>query len=182
MNNQAKNILLLLSPDSAQAQCLLAIKQARNISHALATLIALQSFVTATAQPCDRDTPAHQVIREIIEAHAAALRAQLLTEQASTLAEAMRAQDCAAITRIHGDISRNGFWQASELAIRKLNAAERMSAKVWTQAWYRDAKSRALAASGYPDALNFHQAGISPLEYAAMADINNCIQNIDTNQ
>jgi hypothetical protein len=52
-------------------------------------------------------------------------------------------------------------------------------AKDWALAWYSDAKSRALAASGYPDALNFHQAGISPQEYAAMDDVSNYLMNAD---
>jgi len=179
MNNQAKTISLLLSPESTETQCLFAIKQARNTSHALATLIALQAFIAATAQPSDRDTPAHMAIRKIIEGHAATLRAQLLTGHASALAAAMRAKDYAAITRVHGGLSRNGFWQASQLAVCELDTAERMLTKEWALAWSRDAKSRALAASGYPDALNFHKAGISPLEYAAMHDVSNYLMNAD---
>jgi len=179
MNNQAKTISLLLSPESTETQCLFAIKQARNTSHALASLIALQAFIAATAQPSDRDTPAHMAIRKIIEGHAATLRAQLLTEHACTLVDAMRAKDCAAITRIHGGLSRNGFWRACQLAVCELDAAERMIAKDWALGWFRDAQSRALAASGYPDALNFHKAEISSLEYAAMHDVSNYLMNTD---
>jgi len=177
MNNPNNHISLRLSPETTHEQCLFAIKQARNTSHALATLIALQSFVTATAQPSDRDTPAHRVIKEIIEGHAAALRTQLMNDHASSLADAMRTKDCAAITQIHGNFSRNGFWQAAQLAVRRLDATERKLAKDWAQAWHMDAQSRALAASGYPEALNFQKAGISPQEYAAMTDLNNCLQN-----
>ena len=180
MNNQTKTISLRLSPEITQAQCLFAIKQARNTSHALASLIALQAFITATAQPSDRDTPAHMAIKKVIEDHAATLRTQLLAERANALADAMRARDCAAITRIHGELSRNGFWQASRFAIVELDTAERMLAKDWALAWYSNAKSRALAASGYPDALNFHQAGISPEEYAAMDDVSNYLMNADS--
>jgi hypothetical protein len=177
MNSTNNPISLHLSPETTHAQCLIAIRQARSASHALATLIALQSFVTATAQPSDRDTPAHKTIKDIIENHAATLRTQLMNDHASTLADAMRAQDCAAITRIHGDFSRNGFWQAARLSVHKLDAEAQKLAKDWAQAWHLDAQSRALAASGYPDALNFQKAGISPQEYAAMADLNNCLQN-----
>lgn len=179
MNNQAKTISLLLSPESTETQCLFAIKQARNTSHALASLIALQAFIAATAQPSDRDTPAHMSIKKIIEGHAASLRTQLMNDHASNLAAAMRARDCAAITQIHGDFSRNGFWQASQLAVCELDALERVAVKDWALAWFRDAKSRALAASGYPDALNFHKAGISPQEYAAMNDVSNYLINAD---
>lgn len=179
MNNQAGNISLTLSPDSTQTQCLFAIKQARNTSHALATLIALQAFVTATTQPSDRDTPAHLAIRKIFSDHTETLRVQLLAEHTSALVAAMRAKDCAAVTRVHGELSRNGFWQSARLAIGELDAVERLLAKNWALAWYSDAKSRALAASGYPDALNFHQAGISPQEYAAMDDVSNYLMNAD---
>lgn len=177
MQNPQRQISLQLSPEATQAQCLFAIKQARNTSHALASLIALQSFVAAIAHPTDRDTPAHRAVKDVFEGHAAELRAQLLVEQASALADAMRTENCPAITRIHGDISRNGFWQAAQLAVRILDIAEIKSAQKWALAWYREAQSRALAASGYPDALNFDKAGISPLEYAAIMDLNNCLQN-----
>jgi len=173
MNSQNKQISLLLSPETIHAQCLFAIKQARNASHALATLIALQTFISAAAQPSDRESPAHRAIKEIMEGHAATLREQLLAEKT----HALRAQDCAAITSIHDDLSRNGFWQAAQVAITELDSAERAGAKAWAQAWCDDAKARALAASGYPDALNFQKAGISPLEYAAMTDIGNCLRN-----
>ena len=177
MNIPDNHISLLLSPETTHDQCRIAIKQARNTSHALATLIALQSFVTATAQPSDRDTSAHHAINKIIDGHAALLRTQLMNDHASTLADAMRAKDCAAITQIHGNFSRNGFWQAAQLSVHKLDATERRLAKNWVQAWHVDAQSRALAASGYPDALNFQKAGVSPLEYAAMTDLNNYLQN-----
>jgi hypothetical protein len=40
-----------------------------------------------------------------------------------------------------------------------------------------DAKARALAASGYPDALDFHKAGVSPLQYAAMSELRNYLMD-----
>ncbi|HUX91404.1 MAG TPA: hypothetical protein VMV48_12030 [Gallionellaceae bacterium] len=66
MTNPTNTISLRLSPETILEQCLFAIQQARNTSHALASLIALQTFVNATAQPADRDSPAHRAIREII--------------------------------------------------------------------------------------------------------------------
>lgn len=173
MNKQNNHISLLLSPETIQAQCLFAIQHARNTSHALAALIALQTFVSATAQPADRESPAHRAIREVIAGQAAILRDRLLTDHAHALSVAMRAQDCAGITRIHDELSRNGFWQVAQIATAKLEAAEQAGATAWVLAWCTDAKARALAASGYPDALNFQKAGISAKEYAAMTDIGN---------
>lgn len=181
MISHNNHISLLLSPEKAHEQCLIIINQARNTSHALATLIALQSFVTSTAQPSERDSHAHRTIKGVIEGHAAALRTQLMNDHASTLAAAISAKDCAAITRIHENFSRNGFWQAAQQAILMLDAAKQDQARGWAQAWYTEAKSRALAASGYPDALNFQKAGISPQEYAAMMDLSNCLTNVTNN-
>ena len=178
MKSPNNHITLQLSPETIQAQCLFAIQQSRNTSHALAALIALQTFVGATAQPDDRESPAHRAIREIITAQAAILRDRLLAEHAHALSDAMRAQDCAEITRIYDELSRNGFWQVAQIASDKLDAMEQAAAKIWLFAWCTDAKDRALAASGYPDALNFQKAGISPKEYVAMTDLNNYMKNI----
>jgi len=178
MNNPSNQITLLLSPETIQAQCPFAIQQARNTSHALASLIALQTFISATAQPDDRESPAHHAIREIIAGQAAILRERLLAEHGIALGDAMRAQDCAEITRTYDELSRNGFWQVAQIAAGKLDVMEQAATKTWLLAWCTDAKDRALAASGYPDALNFQKAGISPKEYAAMTDLNNYMQNI----
>jgi hypothetical protein len=169
-------ISLLLNPDTVQAHCLFAIQQARNTSHALASLIALQSFVVAMTQPSDLDTPAFGVIKGIINGHVTSLRAELQAEQARALTAALRATDCPAITRIHLDVSRNAFWQATQTAMLQFDELEKTIISDWAQTWHAGAKSRALAASGYPDALNFKKAGISPQEYAAMTDINHCLQ------
>ena len=177
MNNPSNQITLLLSPETIQAQCQFAIQQARNTSHALASLIALQTFISATAQPDDRESPAHRAIREIIAGQAAILRERLLAEHAHALSDAMRAQGCAEIARIYDNLSRNGFWQVAQIATAQLDAAERSIAKDWVLTWCADAKARALAASGYPDALNFKKAGISALEYASMSDIGNYLRH-----
>lgn len=177
MHNPDNQISLKLTPDTTHAHCLFIIQQARNTSHALASLIALQSFVVAMAQAADIESAAFRVIKGIINGHLANLRAELLGEQASALSAALLATDCTAITRIHTDTSRNAFWQATQTATLKLDVAEKSRISEWAQNWHSDAKSRALAASGYPDALNFQKAGISPQEYAAMTDLNNCLQN-----
>ena len=132
---------------------------------------------TAAAQASDQDSPALGVIKGIINGHITNLRTELQAEQALALSIALRAADCATITKIHLDLSRNAFWQAAQTAIQQWDDMERTRIREWAQTWHNHAKSRALAASGYPDALNFQKAGISPQEYTAMADINNCLQN-----
>jgi hypothetical protein len=177
MSAEDSPITLQLTPDTMQAHCLFAIQQARNTSHSLASLIALQSFIAAMAQASDLNTPAFGVIKGIINGHISNLRTALQDEQVRALDAALRATDCAAITKIHLDLSRNAFWQSAQTAMQELDEKEITRISDWVQTWHTNAQARALAASGYPDALNFKKAGISVQEYTAMTDLNNCLQN-----
>lgn len=165
-------ISLLLTPDVAETQCVETIKQARNASHALAALIALQAFVSATARPTDRHTPAYEAVKAVIEKHAIATRAKILAENAADLAKAIRQRNRPEIAHIHSALSRNGFWQAAQQAIGQLGPDDLASAAAWAKDWCSEAKKQAQAASGYPDALDFGKAGIAATEYAAMTEIN----------
>lgn len=165
-------IFLLLTPDVAEAQCLEATKQARNSSHALAALIALQAFVSATARPTDRHTPAYEAVKAVIDKHAVATRVNILAENAHGLAVAIKQQNRPEIARIHAALSRNGFWQAAQQAIGQFEPNDLAAAATWAKDWCSVAKKQAQAASGYPDALDFSKAGIAATEYAAMAEIN----------
>jgi len=165
-------IALLLTPDAAETQCLEAIKQARNTSHALAALIALQAFISATARPTDRHTPAYEAVKAVIEKHAIAARAKILAENAGDLAKAIRQRNRSEIARIHSALSRNGFWQAAQQAIGQFRPDDLATAATWAKDWCSEAKKQAQAASGYPDALDFSKAGIAATEYAAMTEIN----------
>lgn len=164
-------IILRLSPAIAEAQCLEIIKQARNSAHALAALISLQSFISGTAHPSDRFTPRHDAIKDMVERYAAQVRLNILAENADALAQLIRRRNVAEISRIHAALSRNGFWQAIKQAAPQFDANDLAAAAVWSEAWCTQAKSAALGASGYPDALDFKKAGISAAEYAAMNEI-----------
>ena len=163
---------LNLTPDNVEAQCQEAIKQARNASHALAALITLQTFIAATVQPTHKFTPAYETVKAVVERHAAEIRARILAESADALALAIRQRNCPELARIHASLSRNGFWQMAQQAARQLDSSELLGAATWSRDWCRDAKARAEAASGFPDALDFRKAGIAPAEYAAMTEIN----------
>lgn len=164
-------IALLLTPDTAETQCLEAIKQARNSSHALAALISLQSFISATAHPSDRFTPAHEAVKAAVEKHAAEIRRRILAEHAEALAEAIRQRNRPEIAHIHAALSRNGFWQAAQQAMRQFGGEELAASAAWAKDWCSEARKQAQAASGYPDALDFSKAGIAATEYAAMTEI-----------
>jgi len=164
-------ITLSLTAAEAEARCADIAKQSRSASHTLAALTALESFVAATATPEHKFTPAYEAVKTTIARHAGAARERILEESTEALAAALRQKDRAEITRIHGALSRNGFWQAATGAIRRLAAGDRAAAADWAERWCADAKAKAQAASGYPDALDFRKAGIAPAEFAAMRDI-----------
>jgi len=164
-------IALLLTPDTAEIQCLEAIKQARNTSHALAALITLQSFIASTVRPADRYTPAYEAVKATIEKHAIATRAKILAENANNLAKAILQRNRLEIAHIHAALSRNGFWQAAQQAISQFGLDDLAASAKWAKEWCNEAKTQAQAASGYPDALDFSKAGIAATEYAAMTEI-----------
>jgi hypothetical protein len=164
-------ISLLLAPDTAETQCLETIKQARNTSHALAALIALQSFIAATVREADRYTPAYEAVKAVIEKHTVATRAKILTENANDLAKAILQKNRPEIAHIHAALSRNGFWQATQQAIDQFKPDDLTASATWAKGWCSEAKALAEAASGYPDALDFSKAGIAATEYAAMTEI-----------
>jgi hypothetical protein len=124
MINPEQSVSLQLTPSAIHEHCLFVIQQARNISHALASVIALQSFIAVAAQPSGINTPAFGVIKGIINGHIANLRAELQAEQARALSIALRAADCTAITKIHLDLSRNAFWQATQTAAQQWDDEE----------------------------------------------------------
>jgi len=171
-------IALLLTPDTAEIQCLEAIKQARNTSHALAALITLQSFISATVRPADRYTPAYEAVKAAIEKHTIATRARILAENANNLAKAIRLRNRREIAHIHAALSRNGFWQAAQQAISQFGPDDLAASAKWAKEWCNEAKTQAQAASGYPDALDFSKTGIAATEYAAMSEINHYLTDV----
>lgn len=171
-------IALLLTPDATEIQCLEAIKQARNTSHALAALITLQSFISAAVRPADRHTPAYEAVKTTIEKYTIATRAKILAENANTLATAILQRNQPEIARIHAALSRNGFWQAAQQAISQFRPDDLTTSDAWVKEWCNEAKMQAQVASGYPDALNFSKAGIAATEYAAMTEISHYLSDV----
>lgn len=145
--------------------------QARGPAHLLTALMALQTCIAAHTPPGDRANAAYRDIQEILGHLSEEARRSLLEETAGILRAALMEQDSRAITRAHEALSRNGFWQAVAQVAEKLGKAQIEHAGDWLAAWCREKKSRAQAASPYPDSLDFRAAGIDPKEYAAMDEI-----------
>ena len=171
-------IALLLTPDTAEIQCLEAIKQARNTSHALAALITLQSFISATVRAADRYTPGYEAVSTVIEKYVISTRAKILAENANHLVKAIWLRNRSEIAHIHAALSRNGFWQAAQQAISQFGPDDLAASAEWAKEWCNEAKTQAQAASGYPDALNFSKAGIAASEYAAMTELSHYFTDV----
>lgn len=175
---EPNTIVLSLTLENIEIQCQDAIRQTRTASHALAALITLQTFIAATVQQTDRYSPAYEAAKAVIENHMIAIRSTILAENANDLAMAIRQQDLPKIASIHAVLSRNGFWQVTLQAIKQFRQEDLVASAAWAKDWCSVAMTRAQAASGYPDALDFRKAGIAPTEYAAMTEINHYFSDV----
>ncbi|MBZ0093198.1 MAG: hypothetical protein K8F27_13385 [Sulfuricellaceae bacterium] len=164
-----------LDMEQAEAFCAALWRQSSSPAHTLAALTALESFLLATVRPAQRSAPEFAAIAALLQRRAAQARAQLLADTGVELQAAMAERSLASVARLHRSLSRSGFGQAAQNAAQNIGPDALCSAAAWTSAWCRDAKARALAASGYPDALDFKGAGILPAEYAAMSDLGACL-------
>ena len=161
-------LTLLLSPEKIETWY--AGMETQNAAHTLAITIALQSLISTMTDPAQRATPLEQAIKAVLEKHETQARARLLAESAKSIEDAWVKRDSQALSQIHQSISRHGFELAAKQAIEKMNGEHLHATANWVLAWCTDAKTRAEAASGYPDALDFQKASIDPTEYAAMKD------------
>lgn len=167
---QAEVFRLALTPQAVEALCAGLWQQFRGPGQIISALVALQSLL-ALAPPGDRESTSYRDIQAAIARHAETARVQLLAECESRLLLALERRDTTEITRVHGSLSRNGFWQAAAPARGRENGD-----LAWLAQWCKNARARAEAASGYPDALDFRAAGINAEEYAAMQELLRCLQ------
>lgn len=166
----AERLHLTLNADSVAEQCARLLEGSRQPGHALAALTALQSCVAAHTASGDHAGPAYRAVQDVIGQYAEEARQRVLAEQAAVLQQAILDRDCAALARAHGALSRNGFWQVAGRTAEQLGPERLAAALDWLRTWNRDARARALAASPYPDALDFRAAAVDPLQYAAMEE------------
>lgn len=137
----------------------------------LAALTALQTLIAASADAGEQARPLYQEVRHTLERHIEQVREGLLQQRAQHLAQALRQRDVAAIAALYRPLSRSGFWEALGRAAPQLDAATLAALAPWARHWVDTARQRGEQASGFPDALDFHQAGIDVVEYTAMNDV-----------
>lgn len=168
---------LELTPQEVEAHCAALWQQFRSPGQVLAALVAMQSLF-ALAPAGKRENAPYREIQAIVARHAEKARSELLKESERRLLAALQHKETREITRIHAGLSRNGFWQAASAAGGGRDGADLAGDIAWLAQWHQSARTRAEAASGYPDALDFRAAGIDAAEYAAMDELLRCLQSL----
>lgn len=164
-------VTLRLTATQLDSYCRKMKRISRSSSQSLTALVSLQTFLSAMSEPDQQAGAAYAQVRAVLEAHLSDTQATLLRESADSLAPAIIARNPQAIARIHGVLSRSGFRAALQAALSHLDVTALSSARRWSEGWCHEARARAAAASGYPEAFDFVKAGIAVEEYAAMADV-----------
>jgi len=165
-----QEITLRVSRDGIESFCREITRGSANTSRKHATLVALEGFIARHAGP-DSHSPAYEKILTSIRNFSEQTRSKLLQEQVEALSPALQGHLPAEIGRIHCSLSRNGFSQVLASAWDGLPRQVRPAVIRWISDWCEQAEQAAQEASGYPDAMNFHAAGIELREYRAMKDI-----------
>ena len=84
----------------------------------LAALIALQSFIAATANPDNETGDVYQNIKLVLEQHIATARKRVMEDNLARLLDALGEQNLGDIQSVHAALSRNGFHQTVLAAIQ----------------------------------------------------------------
>lgn len=168
---------LEVSPGDVEARCVALWREFHNPSQILSALGAMQSLFTL-APAGNRECQPYRDIQATIAGYAETARGELLIESEGRLLIALLHREVRELTRIHGMLSRNGFWQIGASAGRKLEYACQLDVLSWLEEWLQSSRAKAEAASGYPDTLNFHAAGIDVPEFMAMQELLHCLRSL----
>lgn len=167
-----QQITLTVTPEGIESFCREIIGGSANTGRKHATLIALQGFIARHAG-ADSHSPACEAILQRIRNFSEQTRSDLLREQTNALQPALEENDVRELGRIHQTLSRNGFSQILSRAWQPIPADRQRRIIDRLQRWCGTAEQAAREASGYPDAMNFHAAGVDLQAYRAVRDILN---------
>lgn len=164
-------VVLRYTPEQVEQICRHLAVHAPGSEQHLAALAALQTFIAAGADAGEQARPAYQAIRHTLQQAQEQARAALLQRNVHQLTLALMQRDVAAIAVLYQPLSRSGFWEALTHATVEFEEPTLAALAVWATEWVTDARQRGEQASGCPDAIDFHQAGIDVIAYSAMNDI-----------
>lgn len=169
--NAADTLTLRFSTEQTERFCRHLASHAPGSEQHLAALTALQTFIAAGADAGEQARPVYQAVRRMLEQELDQARAALLQHNIRRLSAALNQHDVVAIAAIYRPLSRSGFWEVLTHSAATLDAAALGALAQWARQWVQEAKRRGEEASGFPDAIDFHKAGIDVGEYTAMNDV-----------
>jgi hypothetical protein len=160
---------LHLTPARLSEFCRQVRQRCADPAQALQQLTAVQALLGLGI--ADRTHPAYVQASGDLATQLEELRAELLARHAGQLAEALRGHDADGVARSFAALSRSGFADAAGRAWMLLDAGLQGDCARWLSGWCADARSRAEAASPYPDAPDFRAAGIALETFLAMDEL-----------
>ncbi len=165
---QALNITV--NAAELESFCQQLLKRSRDIGKAHDALITLEAFISVFAT-ASQGSNEYQLIKSSMQSVTDKSRQQLLEKNTSDLTNALKQCNVVALASVHTPLSRNGFYQILQSAIKALSDDDIRLIMAWSANWLVEAKRLAREASGFPDAMDFAKAGINIEEYHAMMDI-----------
>lgn len=171
MADDQEAVRLSLTPSSLERFCDQLGERSRSPQSTLAALAALDSLLTHAVHPDDMARRPFEHLKTQLAERAEGLRDALIEESAERLAAAFAARAEREVERLHDALSREGFWNCARRATATLDPGQRTATIDWVTRWCDESRTKAEAASPYPEALNFRAAGIRPGRYTAMEEL-----------
>ncbi len=168
--SNSESIQIHIQQAELEKFCQQLLDRSRDISRTHDTLVTLEAFISVFSRE-SHGSGEYQQIEASLKAITEKSRQALLKKCARDLYNALTHCNATALAAVHAPLSRNGFYDILKGVIADLSDDEIRIIMVWSANWVKEARALAEEASGYPDAYDFNQAGISIEEYQAMSDI-----------
>lgn len=171
-------LTLRYTPEQMEHFCRHLATHAPGSEQHLAALTALQTFIATGADAGVQARPVYMAIRQLLERHIEQARATLLQKNMQRLTQALLQQEVTAIAALYRPLSRSGFWEILSRSAATFDDPTLATLAHWSRQWVAQARQRGEQASGFPDAMDFHKAGIDVAEYTAMTDVARCLAGL----
>ena len=166
----SQSIDISIQADELEKFCQKLLRRSRDINKTHDSLVTLESFISIFGRAC-HGSEEYRLIEDTLKKITETSRQALLEKNTQDLIKALKQCNTTLLTSIHAPLSRNGFYQILQDAIRQLEDEDIRLLMLWSANWLREARQLAKEASGYPDAMDFIKAGIRIEEFQAISDI-----------
>lgn len=170
-------LLLKIEMSQLDKFCHQLLARSRDIVKTHESLITLETFIKVFSS-AQQGSEGYIAIEALLNRYTEQTRQQLLQQKTLELAQALHSNNIQAVADIHTPLSRNGFYQILQDVAAALSTDEIRRIYDWVGAWTVTAKQSADQQSKYPDAPDFHAAGIALEEYLAMVDVDRYLKSI----